>query len=234
MYDQYTMVFRVHHILVRRLVATAAGAFALLALAVTGVAVAEGLGQSGTETAPPPDIRALGTGATLDALPASVDTSVDSGLRDTYGLDTSAARAVHVPASHELHARWIVIPGTHGLCVAFVGASSTTCGGTATFRDRGLLMRTLPPAPGRLDLAPGVLNHVDRADVVGPGPETVRGIAPDRFVHAVAVDASGAEVADAGIVDNVYELSVPDARAGATIELVTASGERTVVAGAHR
>jgi len=198
------------------------------------VAVAEGLDGSSTDTDPPADIRALGTGPTLVTLPPSVDSSVDTGIREAYGLDASAARAVHLPASRGIQAEWIVIPGTHGLCLAFVGASSTTCGGTAAFRNGGLLMRSLPPAPGRLDLVPGVLNHVARADVVGPGPETVRGITPDRFARAVAVDASGAEVASADIVDNVYELQVPDARADATIELVTASGERSVVAGAHR
>jgi len=206
---------------------------AAVAAGGAGVAVAEGLSGPGTDSAPPADIRALGTGPTLAGLPSSVDASVDRELRDAYGLDTSAARTVRVPAAHEARARWIVIPGARGLCVAFVGASSTTCGDTAAFRRGGLMMRTLPPAPGRLDLVPGVLNHADRADMVGPGPETVRGVAPDRFVRAVAVDASGTELTSTGILDNAYELSVPDARADVSIELVTASGERSAVAGAH-
>lgn len=218
--------------LVSKRTVVAASAAAVAALAGGVAIIGSASSSSATESAELVPISVLEAGA--PASPADATNVIDSAIAAEYGIGTSTARWVPAPTPNadrptsgtKTTGRWLVLPGSSGVCVVFPGRDYT-CGGR-TGRDGGVLILSTKPAPvGPPPATDKAGNPTEKFDPTpGPGPGTIRGLMPDDVVRVAALDENGNHIASTEVRDNVYELRVPQAREMQAVALYDAAGRQ--------
>lgn len=168
-------------------------------------------------------------GTPISQLPPAVASSIQGDVTDNYGLDASKARSLPAPAGNAKSGEnWIVIPGKRGICVSFP-SGSLTCGAAEEFAAGRILSTRLPAPTGQVKLSEGI-NHLSADELVGPGPATFRGLAPDDVTRVSVVDRDGKELESVAPSGNAYQLEAPSAREYGAVHLIKADGSTLVVA----
>lgn len=176
----------------------------------------------------PQDLLAI-AGTPLSQLPPAAAASIQGDVTDNYGLDTSQAKSVPAPAGDaEAGDTWTIIPGKRGVCVSFP-SGSLTCGAAKEFAAGRILSTQLPAATGAVKLSSGD-NQLSADELVGPGPATFRGLAPEGVTRVSVVGRDGKELASTEVSGNAYQLQAPSARAYGAVHLTKADGSTLVVA----
>jgi hypothetical protein len=150
-------------------------------------------------------------------------------VKTHYGLDVGKARAASAPTSDKARAAstepWIIIPGTQGICLD-TASGPTACGSDEAFEAGQVSVQSIPAATGPVPTPKD--GRVRPEDMIGEGPETVRGVVPDGNSMVIAYNHAGDELSRAPVSQNVYEVSAPAKELG-SVRLVRADGSTTVV-----